>query len=436
MVVAFLVGVGVGHYRVPPFAFLKQAMYAAHDLWWWAELKLQKRASKHPHVIVMSHPRKPISPSVENMAPGATAVVMYRDDRFGVVLVDASGTILHRWKIPETLLDDLIVSESWSMDKGHYTIHGAHVFQNGDLVFNIEGTALVRVDQCSRLLWVLKEPVHHSVFVDDADNIWVPSKRTISEPEKALAHMVVPYEEDLILRVSPDGRVLETISLLDAIYEGNYQGVLLAGGQDFPTTTELDPTHLNDVEIISAEFAKRNKFANQGDILVSMRTIDTVAIIDRVTRKMKWTLAGPFLRQHDPDAIENGHLLVFDNRTDKGQHNEARYRSTPQSFGYSRVLEVDPSSQEIVWSYSGSKGEPFYTSIQGKLQFLSNGNVLIVETEGGRVFEVSRITGRIVWEYRNVLGDGEDGQHLGRVTGATRIPWDYSKLASAHCGDE
>ena len=27
----------------------------------------------------------------------------------------------------------------------------------------------------------------------------------------------------------------------------------------------------------------------------------------------RWAMAGPFRRQHDPDLLPNGHIMVFDN---------------------------------------------------------------------------------------------------------------------------
>ena len=429
----FVAGIAVGHYKWPPYGFLKQALYAGQDLWWWLELKVKDQGSSHPHVIAMQERRPSIAADGQRLYPGATAVTLYTDRRFGVVLLDRDNKMLHQWKIPEEVLDRLIASEAWSMDKSHYTIHGTHVFENGDVVFNVEGTALVRIDKCSNLLWMLAEPTHHSVYVDEEGVIWVPSKRTVSDPARAFTHMTTPYEEHLILRVSGDGKVLETISVLEAIYEGKYQGVLLAGSQHYPQTTEFDPTHLNDLEIIGEAFAEKNEFAEPGDILISMRTIDTVAILDRNTKVMKWAMTGAFLRQHDPDALPNGNLLIFDNRTDKGQHNQAKYHTKPQSFGYSRIIEIDPRTQKIVWEYTGTEAQPLYTSIQGKQQWLPNGNVLITETEGGRVLEVTRDSNEIVWQFENVVGPGDNAVDLGRITDATRIPLERLTFIGTQC---
>jgi hypothetical protein len=59
------------------------------------------------------------------------------------------------------------------------------------------------------------------------------------------------------------------------------------------------------------------------------------------------------------------------------------------------VLEINPVTLELVWSYQGPRF--FSTNISGA-QRLPNGNTLITAGAGGRMFEVTR-EGAIVWEY-------------------------------------
>ena len=61
----------------------------------------------------------------------------------------------------------------------------------------------------------------------------------------------------------------------------------------------------------------------------------------------------------------------------------------------SRVLEIDPATLKLVWSYTSPTF--FATNISGA-QRLLNGNTLVTEGPSGRVFEVTK-DGDIVWEY-------------------------------------
>ena len=68
---------------------------------------------------------------------------------------------------------------------------------------------------------------------------------------------------------------------------------------------------------------------------------------------------------------------------------------------------------ELVWSYHAPRF--FSTNISGA-QRLANGNTLVTEGAGGRVFEVTT-DGTIVWEYMNPLFAGATR----RTTSTARI---------------
>jgi Arylsulfotransferase (ASST) len=103
---------------------------------------------------------------------------------------------------------------------------------------------------------------------------------------------------------------------------------------------------------------------------------------------IKWTMTGQFAHQHDPDFLANGNILLFDNRGGNGE------------YGQSQILEINPNTQKIVWRYRGNAQWPFFSQIRGSQQPLPNGNVLITESDGGRLLEVTRAAEpEIVWEY-------------------------------------
>jgi hypothetical protein len=89
---------------------------------------------------------------------------------------------------------------------------------------------------------------------------------------------------------------------------------------------------------------------------------------------------------HHPSVLESGNILVFDNG--------GRERS------YSRILELDPGANRIVWQYVGKPRESFFAPVMGASQRLPNGNTLITESTSGRVFEVTR-DGETTWQFLN-----------------------------------
>ena len=97
-------------------------------------------------------------------------------------------------------------------------------------------------------------------------------------------------------------------------------------------------------------------------------------MIDPETGSVVWAEHGPWIGQHDAQFLNNGHLLVFDN---KG------------AASGSRVLELDPQTQAFPWSYPGESDPAFFSNERGECQRLPNGNTLIVVSAAGQILEVT-----------------------------------------------
>ena len=137
-------------------------------------------------------------------------------------------------------------------------------------------------------------------------------------------------------------------------------------------------THANSLNLMS-----------NGDFLVSFRNISTVGIISRETGEFVWKWGpGNVFHQHHPTVLENGNILIFDN----GSHSQGMDRS--------RVIEVNPVTNEIEWEYTETPALAFYSFHISSAERLDNGNTLICEGAFGRIFEVTK-NGRVVWEYIN-----------------------------------
>jgi hypothetical protein len=104
-----------------------------------------------------------------------------------------------------------------------------------------------------------------------------------------------------------------------------------------------------------------------------------------------------------------GNVLVFDNQGGAGY--------PPAAVGIyagSRILEIDPVTEEIVWQYtaedSGLPPWTFFSSFVSNAQRLPNGNTLITEGMQGRLFQVTP-SGEVVWEYHSpFVGYGVAGE--------------------------
>ena len=354
------------------------------------------------------------------MAPGSTFVTAFRDGSFHPFLVDAQGKIVHSWEF--AFSDAFPDATHLDSDRGDWdmAVHGAALLPDGGVVMNFDGAGTVKIDRCSRLVWSVPLLTHHAVDVAPNGEVFVPGRHQLRRGGPNLPGVQIGEAgfvwDDTVVRIGADGTVLAETPLLERLIASGRAAELYANSLAGAVLPDYDdPLHLNDVEVLRADMAAAFPQFAAGDLLVSMRNINAIAVLDGTTLAVKWWRTGPFIRQHDPDFLPNGHIMVFDNRMG----------GRKQRFGQSRVLELDPKdpvTTELVWSFTGSDEVPFYTDHRGKLQALPNGNILVAELLAGRVFEIARDGGdtRLAWEWVNGLGDGL----VGYVTQADRIPPD------------
>ena len=250
----------------------------------------------------------------------------------------------------------------------------------------------------------------------------------------------VLLQDDRIIEVSPKGEIVWQWSAGDHIDElgfdararesirgaraGGAGGAGRAGaagraGRGAAAPAAFDWLHLN-----SATYLGPNRWFDAGDkrfapnnVIVSSREASLIAIIAR-DGSIVWRLGPNFLEsdatraigqiigQHHAHFIPKGlpgagNLLVFDNGGSSGYGEPSGI--APRGTGVyaranSRVLEIDPVTLALVWSYTAG-AQFFSTNISGA-QRLPNGNTLITEGAGGRVFEVTSDR-QIVWEFMN-----------------------------------
>ena len=179
------------------------------------------------------------------------------------------------------------------------------------------------------------------------------------------------------------------------------------------------------------------RFAPDSVIIIS-RQASFVAIVAR-DGKIVWRLGPDFsesaelrairqiIGQHHPHLIPKGlpgagNLLVFDNGGASGYG-----FVTPAALdgvnsfarANSRVLEINPVTLELVWSFNGPR---FYSSNISGAQRLPNGNTLVTEGANGRLFEVASDR-KIVWEYMYPVFGG--AQSSNAVYRGYRVPYDW-----------
>jgi hypothetical protein len=400
-------GVVVGRYQVFPFQIFTFAKKGYGQL---VALNQHKRPeyllpkAKNAHQeIVFDTPRA---------CEGLNLVT--RMSAEGAVLanvMDMDGKNLHQWTVdwfkiwPDAKhLPDNLVPQS----RPGTMIDGAVLLENGNLVFNFEYLGLVCLDFEGNVVWRLPYLTHHSVSKADDGNLWVCGQINHTKPTERIPNLTLPSREDTLLEVTPDGKIKHEWSIVDLLRKNGKDGLLYMrdGGRESPTVNG-GSFHLNDVEPFPSRL--KEGFFKKGDVLVSLRNVNTVFVFNRNDDKIKYLRTGPFVWQHDPDFVDGDKISVFDNH--------------PVDRSQSRILIISAPDQKVTVFYEGTAEHPFYTEILGKHQWLPNGNLLITEARHGRAFEIDR-KGKIVWEYNNYV----DEERVGLVTQATRLPPSYALL--------
>jgi hypothetical protein len=301
-------------------------------------------------------------------------------------LFDMNGNVLYKW-ILDT--DD---TDTW---------HYSKLLENGDLIGICETKKLLKkMDWNSNTIWETKLRCHHEIAVKDDGTIYVLACR---DQIVFIKGFPVPILNDYIAVISNDGKILEEISIFNAIKKRvGFDHVpkiysLLAKPSsmiDFvkrkmtdkdmcKQNTVFDIFHNNTISIADKDI---EGVCKKSDMLLSIRNFDLIAILDAASKEFVWTWGpGQLDKQHHPTFMENGNILIFDNGLARG---------------YSRIVELNPKTEKIVWEYAGDRPESFLSNYKGSCQKLPNGNILITEACKGRIFEITP-SGTVVWEYYN-----------------------------------
>jgi outer membrane protein assembly factor BamB len=299
-------------------------------------------------------------------------------------LINNAGEVVHAWTtdfVPDR-------KRGWAMTK----LDG-----EGNLYAVNARSGFVKLDWDSNTLWSVEgKAFHHDFNFGPEGKIYalVEHGRHVTFNDKKFDVL-----DNGIAIIGPDGTVEKEVWFFDILqdvpeFEEHVSGKLdrrpprggLAHDEDEDGFDEdegrrlfgRDMFHANTLNFVTKTV---EGVMNEGDVITSIREMNMVFVLDKETFEPKWQWGvGELQKQHDPEQIDNGNLLVFDN----GKHRR-----------YSRVLELDPTTKEVVWEY---KDEDFFSNIRGLSQRLPNGDTLIVSSQRGRAFEVTP-EGEVVWEY-------------------------------------
>ncbi len=328
-------------------------------------------------------------------------------------LIDEEGALVHEWRLPFSKFHEAGDGGPEHPQPDEFVhFRNARVLPNGDLIALYEGTGdtpygygLVKIDSASNVIWKYAGRAHHQFDIAPDGRIYVLTHAIAQEVMPVYANLETPRIDDYLVTLSPDGKVLNKVDLLQSFADSYYRQLVYT----VSAFSRADPLHTNTVEYIDAAKAVNFPFGKEGQVLLSFRETHSVGVVDPESGALEWLTRGPWIGQHDPDILPNGNILMFDNFGNFGK---------PE--GRSRVIEFNPATTEIVWQYAGTAEDPLLSAIRSDQQRLANGNTMITESSGGRIVEVTP-SGDVVWEFVNPVRGGDKGQKLPIIAWSMRL---------------
>jgi len=235
----------------------------------------------------------------------------HRRERPSIIEIDMQGRVIWEYAIPPSL--------------GEYTNPGFDVelLPNNNVLFVLPGHGIFEINRKGRLIWFHLDPkVSH-----DADRL--PNGNTLyvygNDDQKTDAQ---------VKEVDPKGKLVWSWYAQGEFDKPPYQDVYDQGW-----------THTNAV----------TRMAN-GNTLISPRNFNCLVEVDPQGQVMRIIGEEYLHRQHDPEVLSNGNILVA---------NHARPHE---------ILEIDPTSEEIVWRFAVLQRRMWPVRDADRLP---NGNILI-----------------------------------------------------------
>jgi uncharacterized protein (UPF0248 family) len=324
----------------------------------------------------------------ERAFPGFTLFAPHFVGNKTVYLIDLQGKVAHTWTLPYPP-----GLSGYLTERGTLFFNGRSPEENFLSRFPFKGGVVLEADWNGKVLWEVRHPDHHhhGILLRNG-NVLLHCMGRVPD---AIARRV---KGGMVEKNMQSGQYAPLSDAEAGKMYSDYIAEVTRGGEtvwEWRTWEHLDPEAdgISEVQAPRTMWAQGNSVQElpDGDILASFRPTSTVVRIARKTGKIVWKLGPPAVAgQHAPTLLANGNILIFDNGTHR----------LDDSMPYSRAIEVNPATNEIVWKYQDYPSWNFFSPRMGIAQRLANGNTLLTESSFGRFFEVTR-EGEIVWEYVN-----------------------------------
>lgn len=297
--------------------------------------------------------------------------------------------------------DYLIGSEPkrQSSFSSRYRVWHPYLSKEGMLTYSIPWNDLISVDlKTGQEKWRIRGAFHHSIEPNLDGDLWAcgaVTPESISNPKLKQRQSNDIFEDQALVKISPSGKILQSISLADLILKSGLEYLLY--GSSNPSVN-FDPMHLNQITPILSD----SGIFKKGQVLVSLRNISTIMLIDPDSQIVIWHGSGKWMNQHCVMPVGRSTFSVLDN------HSFASGEYWLNPAWRTRILtyniETIKSSEVCIDSQSSRN---LYIPIEGRALPINSMNWMIEDSLQGTImiFENQRL----IFKWSNLYPDGTVG---------------------------
>ena len=136
---------------------------------------------------------------------------------------------------------------------------------------------------------------------------------------------------------------------------------------------------MNEVQPVETD----SKYWKKGDVFVSLRHPSLVFLYRPSTNKIIWSQQGPWMKQHDVVILNDHQIAIFGNNVI-----DAKYKDVKKRL-------IDGNNIQYIYDFSTNKTTTAFTEFfkkskigtftEGRSQILKDGNILVEESNHGRL---------------------------------------------------
>jgi hypothetical protein len=335
------------------------------------------------------------------LVTGGPYQLMQRCPTWGCMawITDRAGRILHSWEVDLDALWDGLSGVSGDVNPLSLYPVGMALRANGSLVVSFQGRetypvhiGIASFDREGAILWKRFDRSHHWIAMDAKKRIYTPFSTPLTNLQVGATAVDLDCRAgvtdfDAIRVLSPKGEPLREIPVVDAFLRSGRTGWF------YNVRDGCNPVHLNSIALAPPAAAQAIPGAVEGDLLISLRETNTVALLDGTTGEVKYAHSGYTAAQHSPQFLPDGTVLVFDNLGGE------------RRLGGTRVVRLDLVTGEARTVFPNDESEallPVKSETAGHLDVSRDGRrALVSVTHQGRIVEIDVESGAPLWVYDN-----------------------------------